>query len=114
MPKVIFGTILLSFVVLFAAGLKNANLNNGKTVYNKICFACHKDGVAGAAALSNKKRWQEMADKGMDTIVKNVTAGVINGKYGTAPPKGGCMDCSDQDIYDATHYMMKESGAKPK
>ncbi len=114
MPKVIFGTILLSFVVLFAAGLKNANLNNGKTVYNKICFACHKDGVAGAAAISNKERWQENAEKGMETMVKNVKAGVINGKYGTMPPKGACMDCTDQDIYDSIHYMMKESGVKVK
>ncbi len=70
--------------------------------------------MAGAAALSNKKRWQEMVDKGIDTMVKNVKAGIINGKYGTAPAKGACMDCSDQDLYDSTYYMVKESGVKLK
>jgi cytochrome c5 len=109
-----FLIVAMSFVLLLAANVKKADVNNGKAVYNKICFACHKDGVAGAAALSNKKRWQENADKGDQSLLKTVKAGVVNGKYGTMPPKGSCMDCTDQDLYDAIHYMIKESGVKLK
>ena len=112
--KTIIYISVLSFIFVFASNIKEANVKNGKTVYNKVCFACHKDGVAGAAAISNKKRWQENAEKGADTMLKNVKKGVINGKYGSMPPQGSCLDCSEQDLYDAIMYMIKESGAKLK
>ncbi|RLD31673.1 MAG: hypothetical protein DRI72_08535, partial [Bacteroidetes bacterium] len=38
-----------------------ANLDNGKVVYDKACIACHWKGVAGAAALTDKPRWEEIA-----------------------------------------------------
>ncbi len=114
MKKFVLFAFVIAFTYLFAGNFKKANISNGKSVYNKVCFACHKDGVAGAAALTNKKRWQEMADKGAEKLTQSVITGVINGKYGTMPPKGACNDCSDQDIYDGIHYMIKESGTKLK
>ncbi|HED10934.1 MAG TPA: cytochrome c5 family protein [Caldithrix abyssi] len=106
--------VFMASALLFAGTPSKAELNNGKTVFNKICFACHKDGVAGAAAITNKKRWQENADKGIKKLVSSVKSGVTNGKYGTMPPKGGCMDCSEKDIHDAILFMINESGAKLK
>ena len=87
-----------------------ANIENGTAVYNKVCIACHMTGVAGAAALTDKPRWDEMAAKGMKTLHASVINGVTDGKYGVMPPKGSCADCSDQDLYDAIGYMLKEAG----
>ncbi len=87
-----------------------ANIDNGKVVYEKICIACHMTGVAGAAALTDKPRWEEMAAKGMKTLHNSVISGIPEGKYGVMAEKGSCVDCSDQDLYDAVSYMLKEAG----
>ena len=91
-----------------------ADIENGKVVYNKVCIACHMTGVAGAAALDDKPRWEEMAAKGMKTLHASVVNGVTDGKYGVMPAKGSCPDCSDQDLYDGVGYMLSEAGVTAK
>lgn len=90
-----------------------ANIENGKAVYNKTCIACHMKGVAGAAALTDKPRWEEIAAKGMETLLHDAING-YQGDYGVMPAKGTCTDCSDQDLYDAISYMIKEAGVTAK
>ncbi|RLD69565.1 MAG: hypothetical protein DRJ02_01175 [Bacteroidetes bacterium] len=90
-----------------------ANLDNGKVVYDKACIACHWKGVAGAAALTDKPRWEEIAAKGMETLHKHAIAG-FQGEYGVMPEKGTCTDCSDQDMFDAISYMLNEAGVTAK
>ncbi|MEE9431014.1 MAG: c-type cytochrome [Melioribacteraceae bacterium] len=92
------------------------DLANGKKTYEKICTACHATGVGGAAALTNKVRWQANADKGILALQKSVIKGVAKGegKYGIMAPRGSCADCSDKDIYDAIGYMISEADVKLK
>ena len=85
------------------------DLDNGEAIYKKFCFACHDAGLAGAARHADKERWTESAAKGVPTLVSNVTNG-YQGKYGIIPPKGTCMECSDQDIIDAVHYQLSMGG----
>lgn len=91
-----------------------ANIENGKTVYEKVCIACHLTGVAGAAALTDKPRWEEMAAKGIKTLHNSVINGIPEGEYGVMPEKGSCVDCSEQDLYDAVNYMLNEAGVTAK
>ena len=93
-----------------------ADLANGKKTYEKLCTACHATGVGGAAALTDKVRWQANADKGMLALQKSVIKGVAKGegKYGIMAPRGSCADCSDKDIYDAIGFMISEAGVKLK
>jgi cytochrome c5 len=88
-----------------------ANIENGKAIYGKICIACHMTGVAGAPALKDKARWEEIAQKDMKTLHHDAING-FTGKHGVMPPKGTCTDCSDQDLYDAVAYMLKTAGVK--
>ncbi len=90
-----------------------ANIENGKAVYNKVCLACHMTGVAGAPAIKDKARWEEIAQKGMKTLHHDAING-FTGKHGVMPPKGTCSDCSDQDLYDAVAYMLKTAGVEAK
>lgn len=89
-----------------------ANMENGKKVYSKACIACHFTGVSGAPALKEDKYkledWQVRADKGMATLLKHSITGFNNG---VMPPKGTCMDCTEQDLFDAISYMYKEAKA---
>lgn len=86
------------------------DLANGEAVYKKYCFACHDAGLAGAAKHTDTARWEESAAKGIPTLIKHVTEG-YQGQYGMIPPKGTCMECSDQDITDAVHYQLKMGGS---
>jgi len=114
--------------IIFAAGLfgfflsscgnsghkeLSVNLENGKVIYNKACIACHWKGVAGAAALTDKPRWEEIGAKGMTALQKHAIEG-FQGDYGVMPAKGTCTDCSDQDLYDAIGYMLNEAGVAAK
>lgn len=92
-----------------ATGEMTYDLANGEAIYKKLCFACHDNGLAGAAKHTDQARWAESAAKGVPTLIKHVTEG-YQGKYGMLPPKGTCMDCTDQDIIDAVHYQLKMGG----
>ncbi len=86
------------------------NLDNGKKIYDKVCVACHMTGVAGAAALNDKARWEENAKLGMEKLVSIAIHGNPKGKYGVMPERGSCTDCSDEDLADAVAFMLKEAG----
>ncbi len=90
-----------------------ANIENGKVKYDQICIACHMKGVAGAAALDDKARWDESAAKGLKTLREIVQKG-NQGTYGLMPEKGSCTDCSEEDLYDALGYILSEAGVEAK
>lgn len=80
------------------------DLAAGKKVYNTICFACHKTGVAGSPILGDKKVWEPRIATGTEALYD----AVIKGKGGM-PPKGGNMSMSDDDAKAAVDYMISES-----
>ena len=84
-------------------------LDSGKATYDKYCHICHKEGIAGAAALTNTERWTNNRGKDLDVLVQHVHDG-YTGEYGTMTPKGTCMECSKDDLRDAIFYMMNEAG----
>ena len=84
-------------------------LDSGKTTFDKYCFICHKDGVGGAAMLTDKVRWTNNRIKDLEILVQHVHDG-YTGEYGTMTPKGTCMECSKDDLRDAIYYMMTEAG----
>jgi len=110
---VLFGSMLLSSCGDSKPKELKANLENGKVVYNKACIACHMTGVAGAAAITDKARWDNIAAKDINVLHKQSIEG-YQGDYGVMPAKGTCVDCSDQDIFDAINYMMDQAGVAPK
>lgn len=87
-------------IALFAvAGTSSAR--DGKEIYDTKCFTCHAAGVAGAPKFGDKAAWEPRIAKGMDAIMEVV----INGK-GAMPPKGTCMDCSDDELKATSQYMI--------
>jgi cytochrome c5 len=92
-------TSLVMAASLFAiAGTASAD---GKKIYDTKCFTCHAASVAGAPKLGDKAAWAPRIATGMDAMM----AIVVKGK-GAMPPKGTCMDCSDEDLKAATQYMV--------
>ena len=79
----------------------SAGGRDGKTIYDKHCFACHATGVSDAP-LVGADTWQPRLDKGMDVLLENTR----NGFNVTMPPMGTCMDCTDEEFKASIEYMV--------
>lgn len=65
---------------------------------------CHNAGVGGAPKYGDKAAWESRIKRGIDDVVNVAKTG-----KGMMPPKGTCMDCSDDELKLVVQYMM-ESG----
>ncbi len=79
---------------------------SGEDVYNAACMACHTTGAGGAPVLGDVAAWADRIAKGMDVLY----ASGVNGVPGTGMiAKGGCMNCSDEEINAAVDFMVAGS-----
>lgn len=76
-----------------------------ESTYQTTCASCHGTGAAGAPKVGDSAEWNKRLEKGFDQVV----AIAIKGQ-GAMPPKGMCMNCSDDDLKDIVQYMLDESG----
>jgi cytochrome c5 len=77
---------------------------DGKGVYDKVCFACHQQSVAGSPKLGDKAAWAPRLAAGVDGLMQSV----IKGK-GAMPPKAGNPTLSDAEIRAAVEFMVAQS-----
>lgn len=75
----------------------------GEDRYKSTCAVCHETGVGGAPKFRNEADWKPRMDVGIDGML----AIAIKGK-GAMPPKGTCMQCSDQELKMAIEYMIPQ------
>jgi cytochrome c5 len=87
-----------------AAEGKTAAAADGKAVYEKVCFACHAQGLAGAPKLGDKALWAPRIKQGTDTLMQSV----IKGK-GAMPPKAGNPALTEAEIHAAIDFMVSQS-----
>lgn len=79
---------------------------SGEDVYNAACMACHSAGIAGAPKVGEQVAWASRIAKGMDALYDSG----INGVTGTGMiARGGCADCSDDEIRLAVDFMVEGS-----
>jgi cytochrome c5 len=100
--KKMIQTAVIGAVLLVANSAVQAA--DGETIYNTKCMVCHATGVAGAPKFGDKEAWAPRIATGMDALLASAT----NGKN-AMPPKGTCMDCSEQDLAAAIEYMVSHS-----
>ena len=72
----------------------------GQQVYQASCFGCHGTGALGAP--KTKADWDARLAKGKDVLLEHAIKG-----FNAMPPRGTCMDCSDEEINDAIEFMLK-------
>ena len=76
----------------------------GEEIYERACFSCHAAGLSGAPKLGDVEAWAPRIAKGDALLLKTTIDGV-----GAMPPRGVCLDCSDEDLAAAIDYMVSES-----
>lgn len=80
---------------------------SGEAIFNQYCTACHTSGLLGAPKIGDLAEWQVKQKEagGFSKMLNNAMSGIKS-----MPPKGTCMNCSDEEISAAIEYM---SGLKP-
>ena len=76
---------------------------DGQTVYKTACFACHDVGVAGAPKLGDAAAWAPRIAKGNDALYSSLQNGL-----NAMPPKGTCMNCSNDELRAVLDYMIEQ------
>lgn len=94
-------TVILASTCIMMTNISAAS-SDGKAIYDGNCSTCHAAGIAGAPKFGDKEAWKARISTGMDSLF----ASVKNGKT-AMPPKGTCMDCSDESLKAAINYMVK-------
>lgn len=87
-----------------AAEPQKLSANVGETRYKSTCAVCHDAGIAGAPKFRNAADWQPRMGAGIEAMLKIA----IQGK-GAMPPRGTCMQCSDEELQKAIEYMLPKS-----
>ena len=82
----------------------HVDISLGKDVYERVCSACHDNGVAGAIKITDKATWRSHIHHGIDHMVESV----IKGK-GAMPSRGGDPKLSDKEIESAVHYIVQQT-----
>jgi len=86
-----------------AAAVASSGPRSGEDVYNAACMACHSTGAGGAPKVGDVAAWAERIAKGNDALYSSG----VNGVAGTGMmAKGGCMNCSDEEVHAAVDYMV--------
>jgi cytochrome c5 len=80
----------------------------GKTVYDASCAGCHDAGMMGAPKPGDKAAWADRIAKGIDAVNSNAIKG-FTGKGGMMPAKGGNPALTDEQVTNATAYMVDKS-----
>ena len=89
-----------------AATVASSGPRSGEEVYNAACMACHATGAGGAPLYGDVAAWADRIAKGTDVLHDSG----VNGVAGTGMiAKGGCMDCSDEEVVAAVDYMIAGS-----
>jgi cytochrome c5 len=79
----------------------NSSSRSGEQVYANACMTCHSIGLAGAPKFADATTWGVRPDKGLAALTMSVKNGL-----GGMPPKGLCMDCSDDELSLAVQHML--------
>lgn len=73
-------------------------------IYQTKCASCHNSGVGGAPKFGNAADWEPRAEKGMDVLFQNAWEG-----FNAMPPRGICMDCTEQEMRATIEHILDES-----
>jgi len=83
----------------------------GKQVYDFKCYECHTKNTQGAPMPGDNYEWNRRYQKGIDVLIKHTIEGF---NRGVMPKRGGCRDCSEQELKNAIIYMLNKSGITVK
>ncbi|HRD69577.1 MAG TPA: c-type cytochrome [Legionella sp.] len=84
--------------------------NEGKLIYDHFCANCHakKPLISiGAPVAGDSDAWKYRLKQGLPLLLKHVDEG-----FNAMPPRGGCFECTDDQLLLAIITMLPEDAQK--
>lgn len=82
------------------AAVAAAGPRSGEEIYKTTCTACHSVGLLGAPKTGDKAAWDARLKPGINAALAIAKKGL-----NAMPPKGNCMNCSDDELLAAIKHM---------
>ena len=82
----------------------------GEQIVEHFCSLCHAQDPKiplGAPRMGNPDEWKPRLKQGLKTLLKHSEEG-----YGAMPARGGCLECSDEQLLLAIRVLIR-SQKKP-
>lgn len=87
-----------------AAASTGGAARSPQDIYNTYCTTCHAIGLAGAPQLGSAADWEPRVAQGMNVLYEHSVTGLRG-----MPPRGLCMDCSDDDLKGVVDWMLEHN-----
>ena len=84
--------------------------DEGAQIVQHYCASCHASNPlisVGAPRMQDRTDWAPRLKQGLGSLFKRVDEG-----FNAMPPRGGCFECSDQQLYLAIKAMLSVSDQK--
>lgn len=88
--------------------LSSENENTGKETFENECASCHTGGfkgfMSGAPDIDDTEDWEKSKEKELSVLTKDIIEGTKRHEA-----KGGCEDCSNEEIKAAIEYILSKN-----
>ena len=94
------------YPVSIAKQLEN-NPKAGEIIFKEFCSSCHAQKPTidiKAPRMGNPQDWVGPRKLGMDGLLQVTKSGIA-----AMPARGGCFECSDEQLSQAIRYMLQNS-----
>lgn len=84
--------------------------DEGKQIYEHFCASCHAPSPMiqlGAPKAGDSPVWAARLNQGVDTVLRHTYEGI-----NAMPPRGGCFECTDEQLVLAIITMVSEKNKK--
>jgi cytochrome c5 len=92
---------LVAILAVLAAPLSTVAAEDGKAIYDRVCYKCHRSGADDAPKAGNKEAWAPRIAQGLPTLYKSVTEG-----KGAMDPRAGKPELTDEELRAGVDYMV--------
>lgn len=95
----------------FLKAIRGAN-NEGEQIYNHFCVNCHAEHPVislGAPKIADDHDWKIRLKQGMKVVFQHCDEG-----FNAMPARGGCFECSDEQLMLAIQFMLPKNSLPKK
>ena len=83
--------------------------NAGEKIFKEFCATCHAKKPQiniRAPRIGDKRNWRMLHRTGMQALLRVTTQGI-----GAMPARGGCFECTDEQLQATIQYILNQSDA---
>lgn len=91
----------VAILAVLAAPMTAVAAEDGKAVFDRVCYKCHRSGVDDAPKAGNKEAWAPRIAQGLPVLYKSVTEG-----KGAMDPRAGKPELTDEELRAGVDYMV--------